>query len=230
MILKKFAFLLISVFSFSAYSQERFDIKLKNDTVYNYQKALFLCRNIPGLNGTNYVLISFDKKIQSEINLTEKNDVLSCHAVFPVVKLHYYTFYPKMEITQLLESYIRNKVISNGKIDTTGLKSYCDERKIPLTTYKLIKVERPGEKKKKETTQRIVFRVQNMSYGDVKVLIEAEEINKIILIKKDKSGLVTSDHDGKICLLDANEKPLECRQFQKTTGDFSINITGTGFK
>ncbi len=125
----------ILLFHFSiSDAQERYDVTMSNDTVYNHGDAQFICKFRPGKKGDLYSLRSLDNKTQALFIVQEQTNNWKFSATFTTLNLHYGCLYPKMEILTLMDSYIRNKVFLNGMPNLEGLKAYCKERSLDLVT------------------------------------------------------------------------------------------------
>jgi hypothetical protein len=80
----------------------------------------------------------------AKLTFQNKGDKVFLQGEFATVEKKYDVYYPSgTTIQTILESYNKNKVIVDGKIDLKGLQSYCDTRKIPL--LKLLSAEEQKE-------------------------------------------------------------------------------------
>ena len=124
---------LILFISSFAPAQERYDVTLKNDTVYNNGVPQFLCKLRGSNKGDFYSLQTLENKTEAILFIIkQEGNNIKFSGVFTNLNLRYNCLYPKMEIITLLDSYIRNKVFVNGKANLEGIKAYCKERNLVL--------------------------------------------------------------------------------------------------
>ena len=131
------------LFHFSTYAQERYDVKLINDTVYNHDVPQFICKFRSGKKADMYSLRSLDNKTEALLICVPDSNRIRFSGSFTVLNVRYSCFYPTMEISTLLDSYVRNKVFVNGKANLEGLQAYCKERGLALATPPVRKVPNP---------------------------------------------------------------------------------------
>ena len=126
--------LLVVLINFScASAQERYDVTLKNDTVYNHGAPEFLCKFKGSVKGDIYSLRTLENKTEAILIIfPQEGNNIKFTGTFTSLNLQYACLYPKMEIVTLMDSYIRNKVFVKGKSNLEGLKAYCKERNLSL--------------------------------------------------------------------------------------------------
>jgi len=155
---KQFFTLICILLSLTANSQNKEIPKNKvtmiGDTVYKNNIPQFNVKSkvmSNKLGAQMYAFYSFDKKTQAILTMTLVNDTIRFTGRFPSLSLIYDCLYPKIEFITLLESYINNKIIVDGKADQKGLEAYCKERNILLREIPIRKVARPGQDAKKDS-------------------------------------------------------------------------------
>ncbi|CAN5445839.1 hypothetical protein BH11BAC2_BH11BAC2_01400 [soil metagenome] len=177
-----FAFLILFLSFNYSNAQEKFDVTLRNDTVFNNGKPQFLAKFRPGPKGTRmYSLYSMDGKMQAILTMTEQGDQLRFSGRFPLIYVIYDCLYPKMEILTLMDSYVRSKVMVGGIAQKEGLQSYCKERGLPLREIPIRKVMKPGmdasldsalaQRAKEQEAKKIEILIKNNSKDEVSIFV-----------------------------------------------------------
>ncbi len=78
---------------------------------------------------THYQVYHTDGSLQAEVTLASSyGGTLDCRAIFPTLGVHYEVRYPIIAFTELLASYIDNKVLVQGRADPQGLQGYAASR------------------------------------------------------------------------------------------------------
>ena len=135
----------IAIFQFAfGYAQERYEVVLKNDTVYNHGVAQFLCKFKGSDKGDVYSLKTLENKTAAILIIKPFNENVKFSGTFPLLGVRYACLYPKMEIITLLDSYIRNKVFVNGNVSLEGLQNYCKDRSLSLDKPPVRKAQSPA--------------------------------------------------------------------------------------
>ena len=161
-------------------------MKLVHDTVFNNDKPIFLCNEDIKPPHLIYFLRNFQRKTMAVVHFEMQDSVLKSSVSFPFLNLRYNVYYPKMEIVTLLESFVRNKIIVNGTIDTIGLKAYCKQRQILMTSMTQRRTIRPtandsslGERAKKDYQSQIPIEIINSSYAMISINLGTPSNNRI---------------------------------------------------
>lgn len=230
--------ILLSIAStLSAFSQEKFDVKLKNDTIFYNKEPVFLCLSKGNNKRSVHALKNFQNKSFAMINFESVDTALKTTVMLPLIGIGYGVLYPNIEIEILIESFIRNKVIVNANIDTIGLNAYCKERGIQLVPFQVRKVTRPGgydsvmvARANKDFENQIKFTIVNTSSQNVSVNIGNKSNNRTLEIPAGNSITEHARVDEKVCLLDNNNQPLVCKTVRVEDKNFTINESGSEFK
>lgn len=170
--------MLMCLCGMNAIAQEKFDVLLRNDTVFNSNVPQFICehKNKGQLDG--YSLRTLEKKLQAVLIVKNDSSGMKFSGSFPTLGLRYACLYPKIEIITLLDSYLRNKVMVNGEASREGLQAYCKERAIPLDTMTTHKKINPATRDsmliataKADAASQVKFTFHNNASRPVKVFI-----------------------------------------------------------
>ncbi len=214
--------------------QVRGEVKLKNDTVFHRNLPAFLCQGQTKAGQSIYFLTSLDKKPQAAIVFSDLDSQIHCTARFSQFLLRYDVLYPKIDISILLESYIKNKVMVGGKADSLGIVAYCKERDIKLTVISGHKMNRPvyndsimAQKAREDMAAQIKFTIENNSKNQYKVSIGSASTSRTQLIN---AGSVLEEHarlGEKVCVLDNNSDAIKsCLEVKKELKKFLISNEG----
>ncbi|MEP7262927.1 MAG: hypothetical protein ABI772_00440 [Bacteroidota bacterium] len=225
--------LLLTVLTVNVHAQTAGDVKVENDTVYLKGVPQVTCKAKVKNGMSLYVINSFDSVAQATLLLVDRDSVVGCTARFEKLLLKYEVLYTKTDISVIMESYIKNKVIVDGKIDSLGLVAYCNGKKIVLQPMRL---KKKGEipfndsllvkRAKDDMASQIFFSIENTQSASAKVSIGSPSSNRIKFLAP---GQKSDDHarpGEKICLLDNNNKVVSCEEISQ--GLKSIQITKKG--
>ena len=230
-------FCLIISSVFVALSQEKFDVKWHNDTVYNNNKALFTCKERVQKNMRMYTMRNFDNK-QLVILFFEDHDTISKgSATFPSIGMSYRIYCQKEKANAWLDIYVRNGIISKGEVDSMALVAYCQSKRIPLKNISGRKAKRPGDRDSLATTHSnpkslsmVAFYVLNQSKQSVTVSIGTAVSNKSqVILPGSKMDLQANDGEN-ICIVDKTKKSSDCRLIKNGVNQITINKNGSGFE
>ncbi len=159
-------------------AQAKYDVTLKNDTVYNNGVPQFICNAKGSAKGSFYSLRNLDNKTEAMLILIPEKEKIKFSGTFPLLQVQYSCLYPQMEIITLLDSYIRNKVFVNGHATLIGLQAYCNERGLPLNKIQQRKVQKPGmndslmiARAKEDALNQVKFTFHNNANKPVRVFI-----------------------------------------------------------
>lgn len=220
-----------------SYSQELYNVKLSGDTVYNNGKELFLCKAQVRGKSSFHSLRSLTNKPIALLQMQEVDSQLKCSARFPMQMMRYECLYPLMDISVLMESYVRNKVIVNGSIDTIGLKAYCAERKISLENIQVRKAMTPAKgdstmaaRAKQDMENQAKFAIYNSSAVVVRLFLGSSSSNRMQFVLPGKTINEHLPPGEKVCILDKEKKELDCRIIKKGDKEFKINKAGIAFE
>ncbi len=162
----------------NVFAQEKFNVSLKNDTVYNNNVVQFICQTKSKDSVSIYSLRSLDNKLQALLIFRYERDTIKFSGTFPYHSARYACLYPKIDILTLLDSYIRNKVMVNGVANLAGLEAYCKERHIVLDRSIEHSSKNPSKRDsvltaraKADAANQIKFTIYNKAPKPVKVFI-----------------------------------------------------------
>jgi hypothetical protein len=226
--------LILTSLTLKVNGQVRGEVKLKNDTVYHRNRPAFLCVGQTKLGQSLYFLTSLDKKPQAAIVFNDLDSQIRCTARFTQFLLRYDVLYPKIDISVLMESFIKNKVMVNGQADSLGIVAYCKERDIKLSVIRGQKMNRPvyndsvmAQKAKEDMAAQINFTIENTSENQFKISIGSAATNRTQLIN---AGTVMEEHarpGEKVCVLDnKGEIVKSCLEVKKESKKFLISKEG----
>lgn len=234
---KILSILLLSLVTCCAYSQEKFDVKLINDTVYNFGKAIYTCKGQIKWPKSFYTLRTFDNKILAFISFEDVDTLLKTIVTFPTINVRYGTLYPKADVTVLLESLFRNRVILNNAVDSVGLNYYCKVRDIEIKKIEVKRAVRPYPtdsasiaKAKLDFESQIKFVLVNASTLQVSVKIGSSSNNRIQLIPPGGTINERAHVGEQVCLVDKNRIPVTCKTVRASDKKFTVNADATGFE
>ena len=221
----------------SSYGQENLKITWVNDTVFNYDKALFICKGQTKGAKSLYVIKNMDKKSIAVIMFEELDTVLRTSVNFVTMGLKFNVLYPKIEPIVLLESFVKNKIIIDGSIDTIAVKSYCKEREIPLLNTVTKSAKRPGgfdslmrASAAATIANSVEFTIVNSTNNLISVKIGKPSNNRTQLLSAGENFKTRGEAGETICILDKNLQSLGCRTIQKTDTKFVIDKSGKRFE
>ena len=221
----------------SSYGQENLKITWVNDTVFNYDKALFICKGQTKGVKSLYVIKNMDKKSIAVIMFEELDTVLRTSVNFVTMGLKFNVLYPKIEPIVLLESFVKNKIIIDGSIDTISVQSYCKEREIPLLNTVTKSAKRPGgfdslmrASAAATIANSVEFTIVNSTNNLISVKIGKPSNNRTQLLSAGENFKTRGLAGETICILDKNLQSLGCRTIQKTDTKFVIDKSGKRFE
>jgi hypothetical protein len=205
-----------------------------NDTVYYKNKAEFICEAKAKTKHPIYFIYSLDKKPQIGLYIVDRDSQIQCSAHFSSLRKRYAVLYPKIDIKVLLESYIKNKVLVNGVLDSTGLIAYCKERNIELLSMDIKKASKPqmndsvmAARAKADYESQIVFTIENNSTGNIKVKIGSASSNRIVIVKAQEKSEQRARKTEQVCLLDDKNESKSCADVKEGLRSFVVNKDGT---
>lgn len=159
-------------------AQERYEVTLTNDTIYNHGVPQFLCQGKESKKASVFSLRSFDKTLQGLLIFRFEDDGVNFSASFPYLGVRYARLYTKIEILTLMDSYLRSKVMVNGKANLKGLQAYCDDHGISLVKVPSRKVQRPVmndtlliARAKEDALNQVKFTFHNNASKPVRIFI-----------------------------------------------------------
>jgi hypothetical protein len=212
-------------------AQLRYDVSVKNDTVYNNGIPQFTIKKFDKPLGKVYLFNDLNNVTQTTISFITRDLNVYCFAHFPKLLLKYETLYPMIDINVLIESFVRNKVIVNGIANPAGLTYYCKDRNIPLMP--IIKVESPvndslsAQNALKDIASQIKFKVTNKKNLAVKLFIGSKASNRTRIVGP---GMSINDHaraGERICIIDEEGNPISCTIIDASISQLVINAEGT---
>lgn len=226
--------IVLTALTVNAQAQTSGDVKLENDTVFLKGVPQFTCKAMIKKGMSLYTINSLDKIAQASLMLVDRDSTIGCTARFEPLMLKYETIYPKVDISVLIESYIKNNVLINGKVDSLGLALYCKERHVVLVPMRYknkngtpfndsLMVQRAKE----DMASQIVFNIENIKTSSAKVSIGSPSNNRIKFLAP---GQKYDDHarpGEKICLLDNNDKVISCEEVNSKLKSIQITKKGT---
>ena len=230
--------ILFLFFVVSSYGQEQLNITWTNDTVYSSNHtALFLCRGQTKGTKSLYIVRNLDKKSLIAMMFEEQDTVLKTSINFISVGLKFNVLFPKIKTIVLLESFVKNKIIVDGAIDTSSLQAYCKERDLQLQNTIVKRTRRPGESDSlmksnlaKMLANSAEFTVVNKTNKPVSVQIGKPSSNRTQILNAGENYKTRGMIDETVCILDKQSQPAGCRIIKKTDKEFVINKSGTGFE
>lgn len=246
---KTLATILLVCISNILLAQKKLDVTMRGDSVFLENKFQFRAQHKES-NGTLLVnLRAPDSSLQAILIFIPHEDQYRFNGRFLKLEKMYDCLYPKMEMTVLFESYIRNKVLVNGVANLEGLNAYCTDRKVELKDIPRKKVMKPGT-----AEQDSMLRVA--AEARLKTMLQVEVYNNAPFPVTVLSGRPGNMVDGKrtfsekreemvdpgqrkmivtfdkeiICVVGSNHQELDCRQVSPTMSlKLSINSKGDGF-
>ncbi len=225
--------LFVAGLAFNSSAQTRGNVRIQNDTVFNKNVPSFVIKSETKANQSLYFIADMNKKPQAAIFFSEQDTQIRCTARFPNLSLRYDVIYPKIDISVLIESFFKNKVFVNSKVDSLGLLKYCKEREIALTPMTNRKLHQPAndsvmaEVAREDYSSQIAFSLENNSAQQFKVRIGKAGLNRTIILDSNRT-IVEHSHIGEqVCIIENSEKIKLCFDIKKETNKIIINKDGT---
>jgi hypothetical protein len=229
----KLLLLLLIVASVKMYAQTRGEIRIQNDTIFLKNAASFICKGEKKGGQSLYFIADLEKKPQAALFFSEKDSVTRCTARFPGLSLKYDVTYPKIDLSTLIESYFNNKVLVNGKVDSTGLVKYCRDREItlvPLTGRRIkpaFNDSAMAEAARKDYASQVAFSMENYSQQQFKVRIGRPGTNRVIILDAGRTIVEHSHIGDQACIVENDNKVRSCIDIKKGISKIIINKDGT---
>lgn len=219
--------------TFNTSAQTRGTVRIQNDTIFNKNVPSFIIKTEAKANQSLYFIADMNKKPQAAIFFSEQDTQIRCTARFPGLSLRYDVVYPKIDISVLIESYFKNKVFVNGKVDSLGLLKYCKEREIALAPMTNRRQNQPAndsimaEVARGDYASQVAFSLENNSAQQFKVRIGKTGLNRTIILDSNRT-IVEHTHVGdQVCIIENNDKIRSCFEIKKETNKIIVNKDGT---
>jgi hypothetical protein len=205
-------------------------VTVVNDTVYYKNKAEFIINHKAKTKNPVYFLFSMDGKHQVGLYIVDRDSQIQCSAHFTQLKVRYSVLYPKIDVKVLLESFIRNKVLVNGVVDSAGLANYCKERKIEIISMDVKKTARPqindslmAARAKADLENQVTIEIENNADHDVKVKIGNKVSNRVEVVKHNSKKEYKARKGEQICLLDDKSASKSCVDVKEGMKKITVN-------
>ena len=225
--------LLIAASTISMFAQKRGDIRIENDTIFFKNVPSFICKGEKKARQSLYFISDMDKKPQAAIFFSEKDTHTICTARFPGLALRYDVTYPPIDLSVLVESYYKNKVLLNGKVDSIGLVKYCEEREIALVAMTGRKAKNPvndsamAEAARADYASQVAFSIENYSDQQFKVRIGKTGTSRIVILDAGRTIVEHAHINDQVCIVENNDKVKSCIDIKKDVSKIVVNKDGT---
>lgn len=225
-------FIMIAVTS-AANGQTRGNVRIQNDTVFYKNNPELIIKNESKAAQSLYFIASMDKKPQLAVFFSDQDSAIKCSVRFPSLSKRYDVLYPKIDISVLIESYYKNKVIKNGVIDSVGLAKYCKERKVELKhmtgrkpNHTDINDSAMAMKAKEDYESQIAFVVTNNSALQLNLKIGSAASNRIVILNAAQSTNQRARAGESVCVIDNNKVSKGCIEVKKGMKKIIISADG----
>ena len=230
-------FCLLFCLTLNVGAQSKSQYKWVNDTFYNKNKPLFICKGKIEGKKSIYMLRNFNNKSLAFISFDEQDTVLKTVVSFPLNEIKFGVYFPKIKAITLIEAFVNHKLIENGEVNVDSVKAYCNERGIQLQRIERKKVARPDGndsllmvRAKAEKESRISFDIINPLAQSVTVRIGTTTNYRVIVVAAGKTSNESAHLTDSICLFDIHRQPVECRGLNKVVTSFKIKDKAAGFE
>jgi len=265
--MKNLLFILL-VIPISLFAQKKDAFVLRNDSVFYNKVFQFKTEfrtasaspktdsiKVPAKSMQSVSLKSPDGKVQAMLNIQEKDTTIKFMARFPIIGLAYECLYPKVELSTILESYVKNKVMVDGIATKDGVKAYCKERNIPIIDQEELKKQREAKNKERDSVlairtqekmaKKFELTLKNNADSSVYIFIGDTTASKssakkpealpfrqgryeLVNGKEEKSLTVFADEF--LCISNSKHEILDFKKLDKTIIKLSVNKKGKKFE